>query len=502
MKKYNHPIDDLFRESLKDHQMKPSGAAKKAFLQDAMQISQPEKKGRTGLILLSVIFVLMSGGILIWAVTSDNFSSVANETVNPVTEQQLAAAPGANQPEKQSHASAISQQNKTNAVSAHNSDQVPVAKSSTQSSDQDPGSLKDHKKQKPTGQLSLKTDQPAIHTTPDPSTNTQQLSKDDQITSAKKTEVAQAASVAAISPGTNARANSGNASTHENNISQPDNMQEAALIEPGPVVSPVVPAPDPTKPNSSDSVPIPAPGAKTKSPQANGNSSKWIPDVGVYYTLEWMFNTLEGTKFVNNFGVEGTFHFGKFSVRTGAGLSIAKGTNEVVVEYNDFLGAYNKLDSMNFKWDDPTHNYVPTMYLSKKDVWDSLMKLDYAKVVKRYTYMQIPLIMGYDFWRTERISMGFRAGPVLSVLLASKQLSAAYDPGTKRIISVNDISPEQVNLNWQVMGGINTAIKLSESLFFELEPSVRYYFNSVYEKPVNNTKPWSVGVRGAFVIQF
>ncbi|MCX6286227.1 MAG: hypothetical protein NTY96_03870, partial [Bacteroidetes bacterium] len=48
---------------------------------------------------------------------------------------------------------------------------------------------------------------------------------------------------------------------------------------------------------------------------------KWNISTGVYYTPEWMFNTLNGDKFVNNFGVEGTFHFGRYSVRTGFGLS-------------------------------------------------------------------------------------------------------------------------------------------------------------------------------------
>ncbi len=475
MKKYNHPIDDLFRETLKDHQMKPSEAAKKAFLQDAMQISQPEKKGRTGLILLSGIFVLISAGLLIWAITSEKFSSNAGKKVTPATRQVHSAGLNTHHPLNQTQSTGISKQNKTLNSSVPISNQQPVTGESTQFSNPVPAFGKNSEKQKPSANPIM----------PD-----------------KKNEMTKSSSLSAISGGGLAVANPGNVSTPGNDVKKPDSTMEAEINLPASVIMPDVSAPDSTLPQTSDSVQIPAPAIKNKSSEAAGNSSKWIPAIGVYYTPEWMFNTLEGTKFVNNFGVEGTFHFGKFSIRTGAGVSIGKGTNEVVVEYNDFLGAYNHLDSMNFKWDDPTHSYVPSMYLSKKDVWDSLMKLDYAKVVKRYTYLQIPMIIGYDFWQTERISMGFRVGPVLSVLLVSKQLSDEYDPGTKRIISVNDIAPEQVSLNWQVMGGINTAFKLSEALFFELEPNVRYYFNSVYEKPVNNTKPWSAGVRAAFVIHF
>jgi hypothetical protein len=112
------------------------------------------------------------------------------------------------------------------------------------------------------------------------------------------------------------------------------------------------------------------------------------------------------------------------------------------------------------------------------------------------------MIMGYDFWQTDKISIGVRMGPVMSILLESKQLSSEYDPGKNRIVSVNDIAPEQVSLNWQVMGGLNAAFHLTKEVLVEIEPNARYYFNSVYEKPANNTKPWSVGLRAAFVVRF
>lgn len=250
-------------------------------------------------------------------------------------------------------------------------------------------------------------------------------------------------------------------------------------------------------PPKADTLPGDIPPGKKKVQQRATNRS-WYPSIGVYFTPEVMFNTLEGSKFVNNFGLEGTFRFGSFSVRTGAGISVSKGTNELEVEYNDYLGTYSKLDSMDFAWNSQGMKYIPTYYMSPEDVWDSLMKLEYPKVVKRYTYLQVPLIMGYDFWQSDRVALGFRAGPVMSVLLATKQLSSEYDPGQKRIISINDISPGQVSLNWQAMAGFSAAFRISRQWMLEVEPSARYYFNSVYEKPASSAKPWSVGIRLAF----
>jgi len=228
---------------------------------------------------------------------------------------------------------------------------------------------------------------------------------------------------------------------------------------------------------------------------------EWRISAGLYYAPEWMFNTLEGTKPATNFGVEGTFRIGRYSIRTGAGLSITKGTNQLAIEYKDYLGSYMKLDSMTFAWDKQHYYLVPTYFLTDKDVFDSLMRLDNAKVIKRYTYLQVPLILGYDFLRTGKFSIGVRLGPILSILLTSKKISGDYDPEKKQIISVNMITPEQINMNWQIMGGINATFRFSRRFGIELEPFGKYYLNSVYEFS-GSSKPWSLGIRGAVFISF
>lgn len=223
---------------------------------------------------------------------------------------------------------------------------------------------------------------------------------------------------------------------------------------------------------------------------------------GICWSPEWMFNTLEGTKSIHTFAMEGVFSMGPYSIRTGAGLHIGKGTNEVLIDYHDYLGAYNKLDSMDFHYNTSTQKYVPVYYMSQREVWDSLMKTDQGKIVKRYTYLQIPLILGYDFLRLEHFSLGLRVGPQLSILLSTKQLSAPYEPGKKMVVKVNDIAPGQIDLNWQLLAGLNASVSLSDRWRLEVEPFAKYYFNSVYEKPVNQQKPWSAGIRTALMFKF
>ena len=201
-------------------------------------------------------------------------------------------------------------------------------------------------------------------------------------------------------------------------------------------------------------------------------------------------------------GIEGTFHFGRYSVRTGVGLSITTGSNEILVQTNPYLGSYNVLDSIGFRWNDKHTSLIPTLYTSSANAYDTTLRYNYSYMKKRYTYLQVPLLLGYDFWQNNWLSLGMRAGAVMSVLLKTENMSATYDPGKDRIISINNISPDRIQLNWQAVGGINAAFRLSRRYSIELEPDVKYYFNSVYESSTLTKKPWSVGVRAAFLITF
>jgi hypothetical protein len=229
---------------------------------------------------------------------------------------------------------------------------------------------------------------------------------------------------------------------------------------------------------------------------------KWNISAGVYYAPEWMFNTLNGDKYVNNFGAEGTFHFGRYSVRTGLGLSVTTGSNEMLVQTNPYLGSYHALDSVVFKWDQKHYNLIPTYYTTGTKVFDTALRYNYSYDKKRYTYLQVPLILGYDFLQKGWFTLGARAGAVMSVLLKTEDLSGTYDPGMDRIISINNVSPDRIQLNWQALVGINASFRLSRWFSLEAEPDLRYYFDSVYESSEITKKPWSVGFRAAFLITF
>ena len=278
-------------------------------------------------------------------------------------------------------------------------------------------------------------------------------------------------------------------------ISDSSNPPSAIQQSSNPVTQP--PSNPATQPPSN---PVTQPPSHQQ-PDIRYPSKKWNISIGANYTPEVMFNTLNGDKFANNMGLEGTFHVGRYSVRTGVGLSFTTGWNEMLVESNPYLGAYKALDSITFAWGD-NYNLVPTYFTKTEAVFDTTLQYTYTDIKKRYTYLQVPLVLGYDFWENSWLSLGVRAGAVMSVLLNTKTSSMTFDPGKDRIVQINNITPDRIELNWQAMGGINAAFRLSQRFSIELEPELRYYFNSVYESSVLTKKPWSVGVRAAVVVTF
>ena len=240
----------------------------------------------------------------------------------------------------------------------------------------------------------------------------------------------------------------------------------------------------------------------TKKKKETAPSGKLQFAMGIYYIPEWMFNTLDGDKFVNNFGIEGIFRFGPYSIRTGAGLSITKGFHEIGIKSLEYLGSYKAIDSITFSWDIPHYYLIPNYYFSNTQVHDTTPQYTTYTIIKQYSYIQVPLILGYDFLQKELFSLGIRVGPIMSVLINANDLTSMYDPGEDKIIAINNITPDRISLNWQALGGINASFRFSRRFFFELEPNVRYYFNSVYEKSNAGQKPWSVGIRASIMLKF
>ncbi|MDO9510241.1 MAG: outer membrane beta-barrel protein [Bacteroidales bacterium] len=222
---------------------------------------------------------------------------------------------------------------------------------------------------------------------------------------------------------------------------------------------------------------------------------------GLFFTPEWLFNTTGlDAKNMRSAGLEINYQLHRYSIRMGMGISHNRSNEEWDMAYQSYLGSYQKLDSMSFMYDAENHVLVPKYYLSDVTIYDERIENEKSIVSSTYTYLQIPLVMGYDFAEWKNLSFGLRAGPQLSLLIDASNSEPTYDAGNNRVISMTNISPDRLKTNWQFTAGPICNMWFGKGLSLQLEPHLKYYFNSVYEKATTD-KPFAFGMRASVLIQ-
>jgi hypothetical protein len=466
MEKHQHPFDDFLKETLKGHRLVPREEARKAFLDEASTIDHA-RRGWFRWYYLPLLVAVISGIVVL-------FSYFGNENEVP-------------------------------AVAVRN--ETPVIEPTTPSSLNDKPSAVTN-----TEIATLPADsytENQIHKTKDPNTGTQAAGNPSSSIFSKALAEKEPALPAPSEPADiQAPVSSSISEQTEDKTDSNSASQKPASADISAGTANQVREPEPVQTSGTDAATekdtiasIP-PAYEPKNPEPLEVMPETAFAASVYYLPEYMFNTVEGGKFVNNFGFDFTFYRGRTSIRTGAGISISQGLTEKAVEYNEFLGTYNKLDSISFTFNESAGDFYPTIHTSSENVWDSLPLYDSTEIIKRYTYLQIPLILGFDFWQKNRLTVGVRIGTIMSVMLKSKQLTGAYEAGANQVVGISKLSPDQVSMNWQAVGGINGSLMLTRRLYLEIEPQAKYYYQSIYEKSGYDKKPWSLGVKLAVSYKF
>jgi hypothetical protein len=272
------------------------------------------------------------------------------------------------------------------------------------------------------------------------------------------------------------------------NLDVTDNTSAAVIIT-EPEVVPLITEVPVNKEEDQTEKDVPA-----RKPSQNRTRSAMV---NVYYRPEMIFNIIENEKLMQSFGAEIQYKLfdNKYIIGTGLGLSISNGYYEYAIDYNEYLGTFDKLDSISFDFDAQRFEMTQTVHTSEEVVFDTATQTEYARIYRQFVYLQIPFMIGYDFIRKENFSLGVRFSPILSILLTNKPIDFHYDAGSNQIIQINRITPERVHTNWQLSTGFNFTRETKGHLFFEIEPRFTYYFNSVYQKSDHTNPPYGFGLR-------
>ena len=116
------------------------------------------------------------------------------------------------------------------------------------------------------------------------------------------------------------------------------------------------------------------------------------------------------------------------------------------IEYKSFdsIGYYTGVTSFTLGPDDEILYNTQSV-----NVYDSLHHQADSRTRDRYTYLQVPLLLGYRILETGRISLAVQAGPALSILLGSREADPVIRYSNATVIRVDDQTPDRTRTSWQ-----------------------------------------------------
>jgi len=197
-----------------------------------------------------------------------------------------------------------------------------------------------------------------------------------------------------------------------------------------------------------------------------------------------------------------TWHLGRFSLQTGAGVGYLydEGIYELEYRSNDSIGFFYDVISYAA---DPLHPEIITYQTVQTNLYDSITHITDDRTRNRYTYIQVPLLVGVDIYTGKTLNLNLSAGPAVSFLTGKKEALPYIDFPNARIIRVDNNTPARLEMNWQLWLKLNMEFRLHRNLGLFIEPSYKYYFNPVVSREnLEVGRPFSLGLNVGIFYHF
>lgn len=181
----------------------------------------------------------------------------------------------------------------------------------------------------------------------------------------------------------------------------------------------------------------------------------------------------------------------KFYVESGIAYQEfrERGVYDYTYKSNDSIGFYNRVVSFEINPQNPEEITYKTQ---KTTVFDSLVHINTTAPLFKYSFVNVPLRVGYVFFAKDRLKLAAEAGMIYSHLIDSKIPEASFDIPETILLKINDKTPER-NLNtFRYSVALRFNYRIVKSVSLNIKPEFTKYVNSVYKN--QTSKPYTMGI--------
>jgi hypothetical protein len=197
--------------------------------------------------------------------------------------------------------------------------------------------------------------------------------------------------------------------------------------------------------------------------------------------------------------VYGHLQYKRLSMGAGLGLTRfrEKSPWELEILQLDTVGTYQYVTGVNFQ---PVYNPVDstiTGYTAVNistvnyPIVDTTISVVARDAINRYTYLQIPIYAGYDFWQTDNLTVTALGGVIRNVMIIEKKPVPEYGD-EKLMYAKHDLGLVRKEEYWQYLMGMRMRYDPGHTWYAEAMTSYRKPFGNLYQHSVDKRKQATV----------
>jgi len=192
-----------------------------------------------------------------------------------------------------------------------------------------------------------------------------------------------------------------------------------------------------------------------------------------------------------------------FYIESGVGYQDMqeRGIYQIDFKTHDSIGYYNEVVSFEI---DPQNPDEITYKTQQTTVYDSVDHYEHKTPLFKYSYLNIPLKVGYRFYQKDRFSVAAEVGVIFSKMLSKEIPEPTINNPEYELIAIINQTPERVDLNFQWQVSLRLNYRFAKTMSVAVQPVFTKYINSIYDTKSGypNVKPYTMGVRFGIYFDF
>jgi len=145
------------------------------------------------------------------------------------------------------------------------------------------------------------------------------------------------------------------------------------------------------------------------------------------------------------------------------------------------------------------------IYTTRQEaIYDSVDHYSISDKTNHYSYLDVPVSVGYTFFRNGRLTFSANAGVKFSVLLAKDEPTVDFSVPNGELVDIERQVPIRTNTNWRFTAGLDFGYLITGKVSLHLEPVFEQYISPLYENQpgIKPKKPAVTGLKAGLRYTF